>query len=284
MTINNMSNRRLIQDIIPPKGYRTTQFAREKNSAEDLGKKKISIATKLFATGFILAVLVSAFSFTPTGRMYAQVFAALTQGNYQLKIFIRDSITIEQTVNDWLTYQENITVDQIMASSYGGDFAVIVRYHSGNTGKVSTRIKILNSNSLAVTSEDNFLTNEARAQEFISNLSSKHTIRSADIFSGSGPWDIFIVYDDEQSTTQASIPTTDSSIDSVVAEDAIFTPADSNSAFEEQAEQDTASTSPETTTSPEPTPDTNIINSEVVEVVPDNDPAPDDMSALIQLR
>lgn len=106
-------------------------------------------------------------------------------------------MTIEQTMNNWLTRQENITVDQIKANSYGGDFAVIVKYHSGNTGKVSTRIKILNSNNLTGTSEDGFLTVEARAQDFISNLSSEHTIRSADIFAGSGPWDIFIVYDDE---------------------------------------------------------------------------------------
>lgn len=179
-----MIKRRLIQDIRPPRCQ---------------SRRKFSAITKLLFSGLIiLIILVGVFFVTPTGRMYAQVFAALTQGNYQLKIFIQSSEVIEQSVNNWLAGQENIIVDQIKASVYGSDYAVIVQYHSGGAGKVSTRIKIFNANTLTGTVEDSQKTVEMRAQEFISSLSPEHNIRSADIFAGNGPWDIFIVYDDEQ--------------------------------------------------------------------------------------
>lgn len=121
---------------------------------------------------------------------------AISESSPQLKILSRDAQTIESAVNDWLGSQKNITIDQIKANAYGGDYAVIVHYRTGGGGRVSTRIKIVNSNALTGSAGDNSKTLEMRAQELVSSFALAHTIRSADIFAGSGPWDIFIVYDE----------------------------------------------------------------------------------------
>lgn len=123
------------------------------------------------------------------------VFAA-PPGGSQLKIFTRDRATIESAVNDWLAGQTNIAVDQIKANAYGGDYAVIINYRGGGTGRVATRIKIFDSNALTDSVKGSNETPEMRGQEFVSLLGANQIIRSADILVGSGPWDIFVVYDE----------------------------------------------------------------------------------------
>jgi hypothetical protein len=267
-----MVNKKLIQDIRPPRCQK-----RQRVRAVKSGRRAFSVTTKLLFVSFIiLVVLAGVLLISPTGRMYVRAFAALTQGNYQLKIFIQNSEVIEQTVNDWLASQENIVVDQIKANSYGGDYAVIVKYHRGGSGGVSTRIKIFNANTLTETVGDSQETTEMRAQEFISSLSSEHNIRSADMLAGSGPWDIFIVYDDKQGSTQ----------------DEISAPVNLNISLDKPIEQDTANISPDSTTPPESTispepaaspepesvTDTNIIDNGATKVTPDDASTSDETS------
>lgn len=260
-----MINKRLIQDIIPPR-HRINQKNVIYAPVIKSNRRAFSAITKLLLASVILIILVGTIPFTSelVGKVYAQVVATITQGNYQLKVFIRDSDTVETTVNDWLASQKNITVDQIKANSYVGNFTVIIRYHSGGSDKISTRIKIFNANTLASIPAGSDETAETFTQNLISSLSSEHNIRSTDILTGNGPWDIFVVYDDEQGSGQN--------------ENDI--PVDLNSSLEKPAEQNTASTSPESTsssestTSPESVTDTNIIDSGATEVAPDNTPAP----------
>jgi len=201
-----MPHRKFIQDIRPPAKISTIDFVNERSLSthdvhEKIGTKakKSFFWLKLFSGSFAFLVLVfGVFSFTSTSNIYAQAFATFKQGNYHLKIFIRDSQTIEQTVNDWLANQENITISQITAGNYGGDFTVIVNYRTGGIGNVLTRIKIFDSNTLTRgISPENKKSFEEHAQEALSNFISTNSIRSIDIMSGGGPLDVFIVYDAE---------------------------------------------------------------------------------------
>lgn len=268
-----MIKRRLIQDIRPPRCQRhqgdfslKPNFRSQQTGAIKSGRRTFSVITKLLFISFIILVVsAGVFFVTPTGRMYAQVFAMLTQGKYQLKIFVRDSGTIEAVVNDWLASQENITVDQIKANSYVGNFMVIVRYYSGGSGKVSTRIKIFDANTLAGAPESGFETAEAWAQNLISSLSSEHNIRSADVFTGDGPWDIFVVYDDEQGQVQ----------------DETYKPVELIPSFDEPVEQNVENVEQAaTSTSPASTIDANTDSEpETMETVSDNASAPTEAPA-----
>ncbi|MBI1975258.1 MAG: hypothetical protein HYS57_02780 [Parcubacteria group bacterium] len=122
------------------------------------------------------------------------VFAVSSEEPFQLKIFVGDSQTVESAVNEWLAGQENIVVDSIKANAYGGDYAVLITYRTG-TGRVSTRVKIIDSNSLTGNNEESGNTVEKRIHGLIASLGLTQNIRSADILVGSGPWDVFIVYD-----------------------------------------------------------------------------------------
>lgn len=147
-----------------------------------LFRKKFSL---LFTGTALIAILAIA----------PLVFAA-PPGASQLKIFTRDRSAIESAVNEWLESQQNITVDQVRASAYGNDYAVIISYREGGSGKVATRIKIFDSNALTNNAGEGDETPEMRGQEFVSLLGQNQIIRSADILVGSGPWDIFVVYDE----------------------------------------------------------------------------------------
>ncbi len=126
----------------------------------------------------------------------APLVLAAPPADSQLKIFTRDRATIESDVNGWLQSQRDIIVDQIKANAYGNDYAVTVLYRAGGSGRVVTRVKIIDSNALSGSGEDD-KTLETRAQEFISSLERTQTVRSVEVLAGSGPWDVFIVYDEK---------------------------------------------------------------------------------------
>ncbi len=131
-------------------------------------------------------------------HVYAQTTEIITKGNYQIKVFIENSDTIEAVVNNWLASQENIIVDQIKANNSTGNFTVVIRYHSGGSGTVPTRIKFFNTSTITSIPRDGS-ESDIWNQDSISIFSSEHNIQFVDMLTGNGPWDMFVVYDDGES-------------------------------------------------------------------------------------
>lgn len=175
---------------------------------------------------FLISFSVMPFTSKFVSNVYAQTVATLTKGNYQLKIFIQNSDTIEVVVNDWLASQEDIIVDQIKANNSTGNFSVIIRYHSGSSGKVSTRIKFFDTNTAVNVPKSSGETPEAWTQNSISAFSSEHNIHFVDVLTGNGPWDMFVVYDDREDLA-SDVPLSSELIDKTLDDEAASTSIES---------------------------------------------------------
>lgn len=195
-----------MQDIYPP-GYNRNKiklcnkldFNLKQHGASNYHQpRSFSMKTLYIMVFFLISLSLTPFTSKFVSNVYAQSIGILTKGDYQLKIFIQNSDTIEIVVNDWLASQENIIVDQIKANNSTGNFSVIIRYHSGGQGKVSTRIKFFDTNTAVNVPKSSSQTPEAWTQNSISAFSSEHNIHFVDVLTGNGPWDMFVVYDDEQ--------------------------------------------------------------------------------------
>jgi len=104
-------------------------------------------------------ILMAAISFVSVLKITDKVFAA-PQSGHSLKLFVQGQETLESSVNNWLSAQTDIAVDSFSLVDYnGGDYLVVIGYHSGGTGSLATRLKLIAGEN-----------SEADAQAFLSSL------------------------------------------------------------------------------------------------------------------
>jgi hypothetical protein len=132
---------------------------------------------------------------------YSQIFTNYNSSDLAVKtkIFIRSAEETEAVVNDWLSRQNNIIIESINSSDYGSEYAVAINYRFSADRNVFTRIKIFDNNTLInnnnVDENAAHQPTEVSIQKLIDNFSKKNNIISTDLLVGSGPWNIFVVYE-----------------------------------------------------------------------------------------
>lgn len=120
---------------------------------------------KFLLVGAVVSMV--AFSVVSVAKITDKVFAAPQGGAQSLKIFIQSQERLESTVNNWFIAQTNMAVDGFSLVDYnGGDYLVVVSYHSSDTVSLPMRLKVIGGES-----------SEADAQSFLSSLASSQTVR-----------------------------------------------------------------------------------------------------------
>ena len=106
---------------------------------------------------------------------YENLYAGASKGITNFKIFVLPQDRLEKEVNEWLSLQNNIKVDDIKVEDYGGGwYLIVVSYHSGGIlGNSTARLKLIVGENP-----------EADAQTFLSTLLPAQTVSSITATSG----------------------------------------------------------------------------------------------------
>ncbi len=107
---------------------------------------------------------------------YENLNAESAKGITSFKIFVLPQDRLEKEVNEWLSLQKNIEVDDIKVEDYGGGgYLIVISYHSGGIlGNSTARLKV-------VVGENP----EADAQTFLSTLLPAQVVHSITATAGS---------------------------------------------------------------------------------------------------
>lgn len=93
---------------------------------------------------------------------------AVTKGIQGFKVFVLTQDKLEASINDWLSSQYGVIIDDLKVENYGGGgYLVVLSYHNDGGEPTSARVKLIMGDN-----------SEADAQAFLATLSDTQTVRS----------------------------------------------------------------------------------------------------------